>query len=154
MPSTAEYRPSPPAWRWRALLVLGVLAGLLGMHALGPSGGLMPRTHERPAATANAMNATTATTATTTAMTAMTTVATSATAHSGCDGACGGSHLHHADPTCASPAVGGGPTLSAPPSAPVAVCGHDLTAARLGTAPSPADGRAPPSLAELQLLRI
>ncbi|MEU0810993.1 DUF6153 family protein [Streptomyces sp. NPDC005970] len=146
MPSPAEYRPSPPAWRWRALLVLGVLAGLLGMHALGPSGGLMPRAHERPAATMTATS--------TTAMTAMTTVATSATAHSGCDGACGGSHLHHADPTCASPAVGGGPTLSAPPSAPVAVCGHDLTAARLGTAPSPADGRAPPSLAELQLLRI
>ncbi|MER7790423.1 DUF6153 family protein [Streptomyces sp. NPDC097640] len=154
MPSPAEYRPSPPAGRWRALLVLGVLAGLLGMHALGPSGGLMPRAHERPAAAMTATTTTATTATTTTAMTAMTTVATSATVHSGCDGACGGPHIHHADPTCASPAVGGGPTLSAPPAAPVAVCGRDLTAARLGTAPSPADGRAPPSLAELQLLRI
>jgi Family of unknown function (DUF6153) len=122
--------------------VLGILAGVLGMHALGPAGGLMPGAHERPAATATAMT------------TAMTTVASTAAVHSGCAGACGGSHLHHADPTCASPALGGGPTLSAPPSTPVAGCGHDIAAARLGTAPSPADGRAPPTLAELQLLRI
>ncbi|KAK1181075.1 DUF6153 family protein [Streptomyces sp. NBS 14/10] len=135
MPSPAECRPSPPVWRWRALLVLGVLAGLLGMHALGPTGGLMPGAHERPAAMATAVTAT-------------------PSAHSGCDGACGGSHIHHADPTCASPALGGGPTLSGPPSTPVADCGHDLAAARSGTAPSPADGRAPPTLAELQLLRI
>ncbi|MDW6061147.1 DUF6153 family protein [Streptomyces sp. FXJ1.4098] len=116
-------------WRWRALLVLGVLAGLLGMHTLGPAGGLMPGAHERPAAMATAMT-------------------TAPSAHSGCDGA----HIHHADPACASPALGGGPTLSAPPSTPVADC--DLAAARSGTAPSPADGRAPPTLAELQLLRI
>ena len=115
--------------------MLGVLAGLLGMHALGPAGGLMPGAHERPAAMATA-------------------VAATPSAHSGCDGACGGSHIHHADPTCASPALGGGPTLSAPSSTPVADCGHDLAAARSGTAPSPADGRAPPTLAELQLLRI
>ncbi|MGY0059904.1 DUF6153 family protein [Streptomyces sp. LZ34] len=135
MPSPAECRPSPPAWRWRALLVLGLLAGVLGMHALGPTGGLISGAHERPAA--------------------MGTVVATAAVHSGCDGMCGGSHIHHADPTCASPAVGSGPSLSAPPSTPVAVCGHDLAVSRLGgTAPSPADGRAPPSLAELQLLRI
>lgn len=145
MPTPAQNRPSPPARRWRALLVLGLLAGLLGMHALGPSGALMPRAHERPAAMATMSAATPAATA-----------ATAAVAHGDChgDGACGGSHLHHADPTCASPALGGGPSLSAPPAVPVAVCGHALAATRSGPPPSPADGRAPPTLAELQLLRI
>ncbi|MEU9793331.1 DUF6153 family protein [Streptomyces sparsogenes] len=138
MPTPEQNRPSPPARRWRALLVLGLLAGLLGMHALGPSGALMPRAHERPASMET--------------MGAATPAATAAVAHGDCHG--GGSHLHHADPSCASPALGGGPSLSAPPAVPVAVCDHAVAATRSGTPPSPADGRAPPTLAELQLLRI
>ncbi|MEW1775247.1 DUF6153 family protein [Streptomyces sp. NPDC086777] len=125
----------PPHRRRGALLVLGLLAGLFGMHALAP-GGLMAmgggheRTAPRPAVVI--------------------------TAYDGCsgdDGHCGGDRAHHADATCASGAVSGGPALPAPVPDPVPV----PTAACLVTvrpAGAPAGARAPPDLAELQLLRI
>jgi hypothetical protein len=66
----------------------------------------------------------------------------------------GGGNAEHADATCASGGVGGGSGLNAPVmagySAPVsdeAVLPHPAYAAESG-------GRAPPSLSELQLLRI
>ncbi|MEU2421455.1 DUF6153 family protein [Streptomyces sp. NPDC007851] len=125
--------PRPPHRRWRALLVLGLLTGLLGMHALAP-GGLVGGHggHERavPAATGMVM------------------------AYDGCadDGHCGG-HAHHADATCASGALSGGPALPAPAPDPVHVPVPARTAlSRQATAPD--DARAPPDLAELQLLRI
>ncbi|WLW51649.1 DUF6153 family protein [Streptomyces sp. YU58] len=123
-------RPGAPSplGRWRALLVLGLLAGLLGMHGLAPAGAV--HGHDRPEHQ---------------------TVSVS-TVQEGCHGDCGGLP-HHADPTCKASTVKGAPALPAlvadAVSASVdadAVCTHP------GTAPDGA--RAPPSLAELQLLRI
>ncbi|MGW3951619.1 DUF6153 family protein [Streptomyces sp. NPDC004752] len=127
-----ERYPYPPPRRWRVLLVLGLLAGLLGMHALAPGGAAASPAHG-PAPSATAVVA----------------------ADPDCpdDGHCGGHHARHADPTCASGAVSWGPDLPA-------LVPHPVTAAvptdRIGSCPSAApDGaRAPPSLAELQLLRI
>ncbi|MEU5310211.1 DUF6153 family protein [Streptomyces sp. NPDC021562] len=125
----------PPHRRWRALLVLGLLAGLFGMHALAP-GGVVGH-HGAPGR-------------------AVPHTAVMVTAYDGCsggDGHCGGDHAHHADATCASGAISGGPALPAPVPDPVHVPAPDRTAAsRAATAPDAA--RAPPDLAELQLLRI
>ncbi len=78
------------------------------------------------------------------------------TAHAGCsqnDGSCGGGHLQHADAVCASGAVSDGPVLPAPVPDPVpVVVGDGIVRAYAADAPDGA--RAPPSLAELQLLRI
>jgi hypothetical protein len=131
--TSSEQQPArPPVRRWRALLVLGLLAGLLGMHALAPGGiaGIAPEHgHERLMAAATSV-------------------------HDGCtDGHCGGSHAHHADATCASGAVGGGPALPAlTPDVVAVVADRDARCSYANTAPDGA--RAPPSLAELQLLRI
>jgi Family of unknown function (DUF6153) len=123
----------PPSVRWRALLVLGLLAGLLAMHALAP-GGAVPA-HAAAHSAARHMTA-------------------AVTGHDGCAGDdCGGGHVRHADRTCASAALSGGPTLPAlvadPMAAPVSA---EVPCPYAGTAPDGA--RAPPSLAELQLLRI
>ncbi|MEU8774494.1 DUF6153 family protein [Streptomyces sp. NPDC048606] len=65
----------------------------------------------------------------------------------------GGGHAEHADPTCAAPGTGAPPVLSGPAPAPGAL-GAPAPAAH-GIAPASAvDGRAPPSLSELQLLRV
>ncbi|MGI5458698.1 DUF6153 family protein [Streptomyces sp. CA-249302] len=119
----------PPSVGWRALLVLGLLAGLLGMHGLAPGGGLMEHSAPRHLSVAVA-------------------------AHDGCGGGgCGGGQVHHADQTCASAAVSGGPTLPALVPDPVAAAvPDDAPCPYAGTAPDGA--RAPPDLAELQLLRI
>ncbi|MFE0509429.1 DUF6153 family protein [Streptomyces sp. NPDC058964] len=124
--------PRPPLRRWRALLVLGLLAGLLGMHALAPGGAMGHSEHARAAH-----------------------MVVEITAVDGCadDGHCGGHHLRHADATCASGAVSDGPELPAlvpdPVTAPLrAGC------VRSHRAKAPDGARAPPSLAELQLLRI
>ncbi|MFD6907346.1 DUF6153 family protein [Streptomyces sp. NPDC060077] len=123
--------------RWRALLLLGLLAGLLGMHALGPAdagaaGSRSP--HHSPAVTTHAGMGT----------------ADEFICH-GADGS--GGHAQHADATCASGAVGAGPVL--PPLMPDPVdpapSADDLPGAFTAT---PWGGRAPPTLAELQLLRI
>ncbi|MER6526464.1 DUF6153 family protein [Streptomyces sp. NPDC001508] len=127
-----ERHPCPPPRRWRVLLVLGLLAGLLGMHALAP-GGAVARPHHGPAPRVTAA------------------VATDPDCPD--DGHCGGHHARHADPTCASGAVSRGPDLPA-------LVPHPVTAAvpahRAGSYPAaaPEGARAPPSLAELQLLRI
>ncbi|MFF7982802.1 DUF6153 family protein [Streptomyces sp. NPDC007901] len=133
MRPTEPPAPPPPYRRWRAVLVLGLLAGLLGMHALASGGGMGHGGHERVAHP--------------TAVVAV---------YDGCsgdDGHCGGGLVHHADATCASGAVSGGPSLPAlvPDPVPVraAVC---AATSRPATAPDGA--RAPPDLAELQLLRV
>ncbi|MFG3026318.1 DUF6153 family protein [Streptomyces sp. NPDC048254] len=128
--------PPPPHRRWRALLVLGLLAGLLGMHALAPGGAVGhggQSGHER--------------------VSHMTVMATAYDGCSGDDGHCGGDHAHHADATCASGAVSGGPALPAlvPDPVPVPAAARPADS-RPATAPDGA--RAPPDLAELQLLRI
>ncbi|MFJ5030000.1 DUF6153 family protein [Streptomyces sp. NPDC088560] len=132
MHSTGPHAPRPPQRRRRVLLVLSVLVGLLGMHALGPAGGAGHAEHGR------SIHAV---------------ALTASDACAGDDGHCGGGLMHHADPTCASGAVTGGPQMPAlvpdPVAAPAAdVRPHSRAAARSEGA------RAPPSLAELQLLRI
>ncbi|MEU3842230.1 DUF6153 family protein [Streptomyces sp. NPDC028635] len=111
--------------------VLGLLAGLLGMHALAP-GGVVPERHVPMSAPA---------------------VVVAGDGCAGSDGHCGGGHARHADVTCASPAVSGGPELPAPVADPgPVVVPPGARCAYVGAAPDGA--RAPPSLAELQLLRI
>ncbi|NEE13232.1 hypothetical protein G3M58_43110 [Streptomyces sp. SID7499] len=118
--------------------MLGLLVGLLGMHGLAPGGGLpghghgeqahasrveTPRTHEPP-------------------------TQVMPYGHCGADG-----HLQHADATCASGALGGGPVL--PPLAPDPVpVGEGESAVRAYAVVDSEGARAPPSLSELQLLRI
>ena len=126
----AQHRDAPPpAVRRRVLLVLGLLAGLLAMHGLAPGGGVVEHSAARHMTAAVAL-------------------------HGDCAGDdCGGGHAQHADQTCASGALSGGPTLPALVADPVAVpAPSDTPCPYAGTAPDGA--RAPPSLAELQLLRI
>ncbi|WP_324789855.1 DUF6153 family protein [Streptomyces sp. H51] len=144
-PRAARQSTCPPPRRWRGLLVLGLLAGLLGMHALAPAG-LAPRqaqavgTHARGMGTGVGMG-----------MGMADAVLLSGEHAQG--GSCGGCHVQHADPTCASGAVSTGP--GAPSLAPdrTAAAAHaDVPRPRAATDPD--GGRAPPSLAELQVLRI
>lgn len=128
----AQHPTHPPVGRWRVLLVLGLLAGLLGMHALAPGGTLHEHTEPKHM------------------------VATvGAAAHADCagDGDCGGGHLRHADPTCMAASVNGGPTLPALVPDPVTVPVR-AASVRSYAAQGPDGARAPPDLAELQLLRI
>ncbi|MFI0215919.1 DUF6153 family protein [Streptomyces lydicus] len=165
MPSRpyAPYAAPPPARWWRALLVFGLLAGLLGMHALAPviataspspahrvPCGATPPGHQRPVGdtghghqwpvgdTAHGHRA-----------------STGVTAQAHCPGAgdCGGGHVHHADPTCASAALDGPPTPPALVPSPLGPARPSHAAGGGGPARQHC-GRAPPSLAELQLLRI
>ncbi|MFJ9819074.1 DUF6153 family protein [Streptomyces sp. NPDC101151] len=133
MRSTGQHPEQPPRRRFRALFVLAVLAGLLGMHALAPGGGTGHAEHVRGAH--------------------MTVMVTAADDCPGGDGHCGGHRTHHADPTCASGAVNGGPELSALVPCPV-TAPAPAAALRPGAVRPPDGARAPPSLAELQLLRI
>lgn len=129
------YESTPPARRCRVLLVLALLAGLLGMHALSPVVTSAPPPHEHRHEHRMAM-------------------AASAHAHCGGEGGCGsGGHVHHADTTCASGALDGPPTPPALVPSPVRPAEPD-EAAGAGEAKGQDGGRAPPSLAELQLLRI
>ncbi|MER8012213.1 DUF6153 family protein [Streptomyces sp. SLBN-31] len=130
MTARAQQRPTPPpSVRWRALVVLALLAGLFGMHGLAPGGAVEAHSASRH-------------------------MTVTAVSHDGCaDDGCGGGHARHADQICASAAVSGGPTLPALAPDPTAVPGPaDTVHPYAGTAPDGA--RAPPSLAELQLLRI
>ncbi|MFC9292602.1 DUF6153 family protein [Streptomyces sp. NPDC057011] len=119
------------------LLVLSVLFGLVAMHGLGP-GSLPAAAHT----TAGAHHG-----------------AEAGAGHEGCvhagdpsDGGSGG-HAAHADATCAAAGIAGSPVLPVPAVLPGTV--HAPTAAGHGLVPDVAPGgRAPPSLSELQLLRI
>ncbi|MEU6839181.1 DUF6153 family protein [Streptomyces rubiginosohelvolus] len=128
-------RPSP---RLRALLVLGLLAGLLGMHALTPGALPVP---ERPAAAAMVGGHGNQT----------------ASAHDECrsdpHGRCHDGGADHSEATCSSGAVGGGPALPGlTPSPECLLAGVEAFPTALNGALEGA--RAPPTLAELQLLRI
>ncbi|MFJ8134851.1 DUF6153 family protein [Streptomyces sp. NPDC096013] len=120
------------------LLVAALLLGLLGMHGLGP---VLPLADHAPGhtmvATAAAMGE-------------------KASTPGACDHGSGdrGGHLAHADATCASASVGGTPAV-VPVLQPDVAAHVEVPDGRTSEAGSgPDGGRAPPSLAELQLLRI
>ncbi|MFJ9030645.1 DUF6153 family protein [Streptomyces sp. NPDC102274] len=135
------------------LLVTAVMTGLLAMHGLSPVPMAKAHAASAPASPASAS-----------AMGPQSSSVPAPPAHAmpagAVDGDCvhqnhgGGGHLDHADATCAAAGVGAGPALptslaSALPSGPL-----DVPAA-LRQAPGTATGdRDPPSLSELQLLRI
>ncbi|MFC8535780.1 DUF6153 family protein [Streptomyces sp. NPDC057249] len=138
MAFSAQRSRRRPAGRLFALLVLAVLTGLLGMHALGP-GGTLRSPHPEAARHGTA-----------TAMTAD----EGSHAAPGCSPGDGGSgHVAHADGSCVAAGTGTAytppPPADALPDAPVAAA---AAAARTGA--STESGRAPPDLSELQLLRI
>lgn len=129
------------------LLVLAVLTGLVAMHGLGP--GAVPAAspiaataHHAPAEGHAAAAG-----------------AAASACHEGCahagepaDGESGG-HAQHADTTCAAAGIAGSPVLPAPAVLPGTVDAQAVIAH--GIAPDATTcGRAPPSLSELQLLRI
>ncbi|MFI5824588.1 DUF6153 family protein [Streptomyces rishiriensis] len=154
-----QHLSAPPGWRRRwGLLVFAVLVGLLAMHALAPGGA----GHEhsgghavgRPGAAQTA--AVTVSAAGEIGAAREVSAAPGGRAHDDCaggGGGCGGGHLQHADPTCAAAAVSGTPALPALVPDPVAVPGPDDSLCPYA-ADAPDGARAPPSLAELQLLRI
>ncbi|MFC8141212.1 DUF6153 family protein [Streptomyces paradoxus] len=137
MNSPAQRAQRPAVWRWHVLCVLGLLAGLLGMHGLAPGGGLPQQTHALQGH----------------ALQAHTPPAPESLTHGMAYLHCGDGHVRHADVTCASGAVGGGPVLPplVPDPVPVAV---GESAVRAYAVTETDGARAPPSLAELQLLRI
>jgi hypothetical protein len=118
------------------LLVFGLLIGLLGMHGLGsaPAAAHMTghvRTAE-PQQVAAVMDA---------------------PDECGHDGHGRSGHVDHADATCASSGVAGSPVL--PTLVPAAIGHAEGAEGPITATGSGADGgRAPPSLSELQLLRI
>lgn len=129
------------------LLILAVLTGLVAMHGLGPSPS--PR-HERamPAMSSHGHDA------------ADDEAFGHRTVEQAAESAChhlafghrGGGHVSHADGTCAASGISSGPTLAAPapgPSADTHFAEH-----RLRSCTTTAAERAPPSLSQLQLLRI
>ncbi|MDC2950587.1 DUF6153 family protein [Streptomyces heilongjiangensis] len=123
---------SPPRW-WPTLLVLGLLAGLVGMHGLAPGGTTAVTGHHSSTAAHADM------------------------AIMGAEPVCdrdgdGSGHAPHADPTCASGAVGAGPALPALVPDPFGQAGAPVSGLR-SMAAEPEGGRAPPSLAGLQILR-
>ncbi|MER7482342.1 DUF6153 family protein [Streptomyces sp. NPDC126510] len=142
MNSPRERTCRPALRRCQVLCVLGLLAGLLGMHGLAPGGGLPGPSHVRQA---DALPSHTPRTHTPGAHMPRTELMRC--------GHCAGGHVQHADTTCASGAVGGGPVL--PPLVPDPVpVGVGESSVRAYAVVDTDDARAPPSLAELQLLRI
>ncbi|WP_093471636.1 MULTISPECIES: DUF6153 family protein [unclassified Streptomyces] len=129
---------SPARWMW---LVLAVVAGVLGMHSLSPAG--MPATGQHALMAAQSTGH----------------GHRPALAHTGgedcrhlSDAGDGGMAMDHAGGTCAA---GGTAAAYIPPAlmpSPAAV----QPAATAGGVPAAGavDGRAPPDLSELQLLRI
>ncbi|MFE2493055.1 DUF6153 family protein [Streptomyces scopuliridis] len=145
--SRGRTRPAGP----RVLLLLlvpAVLTGLLAMHGLSPVPAMEAHTASAPASVAAGP------------VSSVPAPSGHVMAAGAMDGDCvhqghgGGGHLDHADATCAATGVSTGPALptslaSALPAGPL-----DVPAA-LRQAPGTTTGdRAPPSLSELQLLRI
>ncbi|MFE9602494.1 DUF6153 family protein [Streptomyces hokutonensis] len=128
--------PHPRVRRY-GMLVATLLLGLLGMHGLGP----VPLARPAPGHAVTAMTAA---------------MGQKASTPDPCDHDAGdcGHHMTHADATCASASVTGAPAV-VPLLVPDVAAWAQLPDA-LGslTGGGPDGGRAPPSLSELQLLRI
>ncbi|PWI20636.1 hypothetical protein DI272_24065 [Streptomyces sp. Act143] len=125
--------------------MLGLLAGLFAMHVLAPAGAVATVGHASHHS-AHASHSSAASAAMNMGPGGVEFVCP------GDDSGSGG-HAQHADAACASAALGAGPVLHAPLPAPV---GPASPADRLlgAFAAASEGGRAPPTLAELQLLRI
>ncbi|WP_033223131.1 DUF6153 family protein [Streptomyces virginiae] len=129
--------------RLTMMLVLALTVGLLGMHALSPTAALpSPVTVEQH--------------------TSHHVATTDAGPHYLCphNGHDTGRHISHADTMCASGSLPSAPDITAPDNVPITGTEHDDADAvapvpnLLSAAYEAAGRRAPPSLAELQLLRI
>ncbi|WP_405987174.1 DUF6153 family protein [Streptomyces sp. NBC_00872] len=123
----------PRRVRGLPLLVLAMVAGVLAMHGLAPVAMTTTASHTTPSSVH---------------------VMPAGARDCALPGHDGGGHLDHADGTCAAAGTSTGPALSA-------LAGSSLSSgpADPATAPRQAPGaapddRAPPSLSELQLLRI
>ncbi|WP_086021496.1 DUF6153 family protein [Streptomyces zinciresistens] len=127
-----------PAGRRPLLLILALLTGLLAMHGLAPAvvpmGGAGMSAHSA------------------------TVPADIAPVHQNGDGcqhannAGAGGNMEHADPTCAAPRTG---VTYTPPALALASAPHSVSEVpSRASAAGSAEGRAPPDLAQLQLLRI
>ncbi|MEW2635211.1 DUF6153 family protein [Streptomyces sp. NPDC048389] len=134
----------PQALRGRVLLVFAVLVGVVAMHGLGPVASAVP-------------------TGTVSAGAHRAAAAAEAPAHADGAGECdcrhhgdpgrgSGGHTEHADETCAASGTSAAPVL--PALAPSVALGTPAADAPSAVLAVPRDGRAPPSLSELQLLRI
>ena len=125
------------ALRSCVLLVCTLLLGLLGMHGLGPvPGDAVDTGHHQIAAAAH--------------------TDVRASMPGECDhgdGGCSG-HVNHADATCASASLAGTPVVVPVLLPDVASCAEQPSAGASPFGGGPDGGRAPPSLSELQLLRI
>ncbi|MFH8222181.1 DUF6153 family protein [Streptomyces sp. NPDC018057] len=127
----------------RTLLVLAVLAGVLAMHGFASAGTPAPGHHGTAAAPGTpAVHG------------------AAAPVHRAGDSCrhlsdpdSDGMPMQHADGTCAAAGTATGYAPSAPPPAPFSAVAPPVTLLTGPVTPT-ADGRAPPDLAELQLLRI
>ncbi|MEW2292411.1 DUF6153 family protein [Streptomyces sp. NPDC006743] len=166
---TSGARPRSPEHRARrTLLLLAVLAGILAMHGLAPGGMSVPGGRGRTSlghlggmsATGHHGEAVAAVSRGETSGpgehgASATTAAAESAGGDACrhaSGAGGGTTVHHADATCAA---AGTATGYAPPALlPTPVPAAAPPPARPAPAGRTVEGRAPPDLAELQLLRI
>ncbi|WP_236580100.1 DUF6153 family protein [Streptomyces sp. HM190] len=147
-------RPRPPL-RARGLMVCALLLGLLGMHGLGPVPALHAAAGHDRMTTSGARGDSGES-----AASAVHTGGAEVPVRVSMPGACGhdtdggAGHTHHADPTCASASVGQAPAV-VPVLVPDVVTWAERAPVRASMrASGPEGGRAPPSLAALQLLRI
>ncbi|GHF58345.1 hypothetical protein GCM10018787_03210 [Streptomyces thermodiastaticus] len=134
--------------RW-ALLVLAVLTGLLGMHALSPGG--MPAVGEHAAMTVMAGHHRAVPPENGHRAAPVHRPGDSCRQPTAPDS--GGPSMRHDGGTCTAAGVATGYAPPALPAGPADQEGHAL-APRTAPQPRHSDGRAPPDLAELQLLRI
>ncbi|MEU6538988.1 DUF6153 family protein [Streptomyces sp. NPDC047000] len=154
--------PSPPMW-WPAVLVFGLLVGLVGMHGMGFGASAVAGSDHLSAHSAHAAHSAHSAHSARPAdssVAGMRLGTADMWGRSGGEAVCrsdsdgdGGGHAQHADVNCASAALGTGPGLAAPlptPFGPAAGSGDGVRSADIGRE----GGRAPPSLSELQLLRI
>ncbi|MEV4969592.1 DUF6153 family protein [Streptomyces scopuliridis] len=135
------------------LLVTSVMTGLLAMHGLSPAPSMAAHTAPAPAPTASAS-----------AVGPQSSPVPAPSGHvmaaGAVNGDCvhqghgGGGHLDHADATCAAAGVSAGPALPTSLASALPAGSLDVPAALRRAPGTTAADRAPPSLSELQLLRI
>ncbi|MFB7253505.1 DUF6153 family protein [Streptomyces nojiriensis] len=138
----------PLVLRSHLLLILAVLVGLVAMHGLGP--GAVPASADAPGCAAADGAALAHGTAAADEHAMQHDRAVRADGPAG-DGS--GGHTQHADATCAAAGTAGAPVLPSPATAPSGVAAVPVLGPGIGTSGA-VGGRAPPSLSELQLLRI